>query len=87
MGNDKCWYGATHFTPEVLRSVVEELVGWAGIEFSKVTSGTLRTARRGSLNFAFNFGNECAEIDADEGAEFFVGGKTIPAFDVAIWRA
>ncbi|GLQ17124.1 beta-galactosidase [Maritalea porphyrae] len=87
VGNDKCWYGATHFTPDLLAEVVERLAGWAGVELGQQNATTLRTARRGALNFAFNFGGESVELDVSEDVEFFVGSKTVPSFDVAIWRA
>lgn len=87
VGNDKCWYGATHFTPDLLAEVVERLAGWAGVELGQQHATTLRTARRGALNFAFNFGGESVELDVSEDVEFFIGSKTVPSFDVAIWRA
>ena len=47
---------------------------------------TLRLRRRGDLQFAFNYAAEPCAAPAPEGATFVIGGTTIPAYGVSVWR-
>ena len=48
---------------------------------------TLRTARRGSLIFAFNYAAQPTAAPAPANAVFVIGGPMIPAYGVSVWRA
>ena len=87
VGNDKCWYGAAHFSAELLDVIIEKLAHWAELQPLQEKSRTLRITKRGELNFGFNFGSELAVLDVSGDVEFLVGTKTLQAYDVAIWRA
>jgi beta-galactosidase len=87
VGSEKCWYGATHFSAELLDALVTKLVGWAGVEASSTISLNLRITRRGPLMFAFNFANQAAQLDVPKSTQFFVGGHELAPYDVAIWSA
>lgn len=86
VGNDKCWYGATHFASELLSELVEKLAAWSGVPVSTHASQSVRITRRGDLKFAFNFGAKPEELDLPQKTQFLVGGPILATYDVAIWR-
>ena len=47
---------------------------------------TLRVSRRGGLVFAFNYAAEHAPAPAPDNAAYVIGGATIPAYGVSVWR-
>ena len=46
----------------------------------------LRLRQRGDLHFAFNYTANSREAPIPEGAEIVLGNRTIPAYDLVIWR-
>ena len=47
---------------------------------------TLRVRRCGDLRFAFNYGSAPVDAPAAAGAAFLIGGRSIPAPGLAVWR-
>ena len=83
--------GGTHYVATLLddagtEALIARLAAEAGVKTTPV-SGGLRLRSRGDLRFAINYGPEAAEAPAPDGAEFLLGGRTVPPHDLAIWRA
>ncbi len=68
-----------------LTDFLEDLCGEAGIETQRLAPD-LRVRRRGDLTFAFNYGDQPVAAPAPTTARFVVGGPSIGARDVAVWR-
>lgn len=79
-------YLATLLDEAGTEALIARLAAGAGVETTPV-SGGLRLRSRGDLRFAINYGPEAAEAPAPDGAEFLLGGRTVPPHDLAIWRA
>lgn len=47
---------------------------------------TLRISRRGSLGYAFNYAPYAQDCPAPDRADFVIGGPSIPAYGVSVWR-
>ncbi|MGJ8527911.1 beta-galactosidase [Maritalea sp.] len=86
VGNDKCWYGATHFTPSLLQEVVGKLTSWADVFASPNVATNVRVTRRENLKFAFNFSHKPEQLDLPTETQFLVGGMELAPYDVAIWQ-
>jgi len=48
---------------------------------------SVRLCRRDGLVFAFNYGEQDAQIDLDVTTEFVIGEQIIPAYDFSVWKA
>ncbi|MTI02347.1 beta-galactosidase [Roseibium sp. RKSG952] len=70
---------------QLLRMILEDVLAWAGIEFT-VCDPDLRITQRGDLKFAFNFGDEDIRLQTDQTRSFLVGGEVVPPYGVCIWR-
>lgn len=62
-----------------------ELAGEAGLTTTALPP-TLRLSRRGNLVFAFNYAGDPVATPAPADAEYVIGGATLPACGVAVWR-
>lgn len=84
VGNARFRYLATLPDPEGLRSILKEVLDWAGIATCP-DLGDIRIARRGHLTFAFNFGPDAASLPAPTDAVFHLGERRLPPCGVAAW--
>lgn len=84
IGNDKARYAATLPRGDFLMRLMEDSLGWAGVE-TLPDLGDLRIARRGRLRFAFNFGTADAKVPAPAGTRFLIGKAMIAPADLAVW--
>lgn len=46
----------------------------------------MRLVRRAGLTYAFNYAGVAQEAPADKNAEFLIGGRSVPARGVSVWR-
>jgi beta-galactosidase len=79
-------YLATLLDDAGLDALFTGLAAEAGVAITPVHGG-LRLRRRSDLVFAINYGPDAAVAPAPEGVEFLLGGRDIPAHDLAIWRS
>jgi beta-galactosidase len=79
-------YLATLTDDAFLTGFFAALCAEAGVAVTPV-SGGLRLRRRGLLTFAINYGDEAVLAPAPDGAVFVLGGRTVGARDLAVWRA
>ncbi len=85
IGNDKARYLATLPSVELLQAIMADTLRWSQLE-SLPDVGDLRLARRGGLNFAFNFGETTAVVPASPTAVFYLGASKVAPADIAVWR-
>ena len=78
-------YLATLTDDALLTALLTSLCAEAGIAITPVAGG-LRLRRRGPLTFAINYGDTEVPAPAPEGVEFLLGGRSVAARDLAIWR-
>ncbi len=69
---------------DLLEAVVDHLAAAAGLD-AKPLPGDLRLRRRGTLQFAFNYGAEAVDVPAPDGADFRLGQRRLAGHDVAAW--
>lgn len=63
----------------------EDVARKEGLTTTRLPEG-LRLRKRGDLVFAFNYSSECRELPAPATAEFLLGERILPPYEVAIWR-
>ena len=68
-----------------LTAIMTDLLREAGLDPRPLPEG-VRLRRRGSIAFAFNRNDQPVEAPAPRGADFVLGGRTIPAAGVAAWK-
>ena len=69
-----------------LHQLFEDLATEAGLT-TMALAPTLRLRRRGALMFAFNYAAQPADAPASADAMFVIGGRSVPAYGVSVWRA
>uniref|UniRef100_A0A7V4TGC2 Beta-galactosidase n=1 Tax=Candidatus Caldatribacterium saccharofermentans TaxID=1454753 RepID=A0A7V4TGC2_9BACT len=84
-GDNNRYYLAFWPDDTFLLDFFEELAQKAGITTTRLPEG-LRLRRRGDLICAFNYSPENREVPAKETAQFLLGGRILPPYEVAIWR-
>jgi beta-galactosidase len=72
-------------TQNFLSDYLGKLAKEAGLQPRRMSEG-LRLRQRGDLHFAFNYTSNSREAPIPEGAEIVLGHRTIPAYDLVIWR-
>jgi len=70
----------------LLGDLLRGLADRAGLEVVDLPAD-LRLTRRGDLVFAVNFGPEPVDVPAPAAADFRLGERRLPPYDVAAWRA
>ncbi len=78
-------YLAAWPSPELLGVLLAGLAQEAGLKVRLLPEG-LRLRRRGEWVFAFNYGPDPLEAPAPPGAQFLLGDRNIPPYDLAIWK-
>ena len=69
-----------------LNALVDLVARRAGLGTERIAEG-VRVRRRGNLHFCFNYGPDAVEAPAPAGAEFALGQRQVPPFDLAAWRS
>ena len=67
-----------------LRQVMRDALERADIA-CEPTGDSLRIMRRGSLGFAFNFGNQAVRLEGKSDREFLIGSSDVGGVDLAVW--
>ncbi len=70
---------------EFLSAYLGQVVSAAGLLSHSLPDG-LRLRRRGSLVFAFNYTGHPQAAPAPQGAAFLLGGPTIAAYNLSVWK-
>jgi beta-galactosidase len=86
VGGERIWYvgcqGDAAFTASLMRTAARR----AGLVTRILPTG-VRLRRRGSLQFAFNYGASIQNLPVGPAASFLVGSAKIKPHDLAIWRS
>ena len=83
--NGRCLYLATVTDDAFLRRLLGDLLKEREIVTNELPED-VRMMRRGSVNFAFNYGTASYTLDVAPGAHFFAGSAELPPRGFAIWR-
>lgn len=78
-------YLAGLLDPALLAAVLDRAAADAGLATTRLPAG-LRLRRRGPLRFAFNYGDDPADVPAPRDARWLLGGARLEAAGVAAWQ-
>lgn len=78
------WYVAGWPDAKLLGLIIRRLAGDAGLSIESLPAG-LRTRRRGSWRFLFNYGPDTADISGIVRGELVIGESALPVGGVAVW--
>ena len=79
------WYVAGWPDEKLLPLILRRVAGKAGLPTENLEAG-VRTRRRGSHRFLFNYGPEPADISGIAKSELIIGEHVLPVGGVAVWH-
>ncbi|WP_050603886.1 beta-galactosidase [Ruegeria sp. 6PALISEP08] len=83
--SDRATYLAMLPRGTFLQSILKQALDWAGLKTLECDPD-MRIARRGTLHFAFNFGDIPKSLPAGDHRTFLIGTDPVNVGDLAVWQ-
>ncbi len=87
VGDGSVAYVGTYPSEELTSAVVSDLLERAGVETTERLPTGVRVMERDDMTWVGNFTGESVTVDVPEDSDFYPGGATIEAYDIAVTDA